>query len=100
MEDVGDELTLEYLRLLESLPDEDHITKKHKMQFSGIIKRIRDTYDELRHGSVLNSNIYAPTSAIDLFKQINKFIPDHQLILADFDCFLHGRRARSLMGIN
>ena len=36
----------------------------------------------------MKSNIFAPTAAIYLFQHLHKIMPNHQIILADFDSFL------------
>ena len=70
------------------MPPQDHISAKHKTQFTGVIKRIKDIYDDYRFSTQIQSNVYAPTAALQLFRHLAKVFPRHQLILADFDCFL------------
>ena len=45
-----------------------------------------------------SNNIFAPTATLRLLKHINENIPDHSLILADFDSFLMPKN--SIKGIN
>ena len=58
------------------------------MNFSGLIKRVKDLYDSSKYQNNIDSNVYAPTVALQLFKHLAKNVPNHSLILADFDCFL------------
>ncbi len=44
------------------------------------------------------NNIFAPTGALKMIKHITETIPDHNLILADFDSFIYPRN--SMRGIN
>ena len=44
------------------------------------------------------NNIFAPTAAVRLLKHITDHIPDHTLIMADFDSFLMPKN--SIKGIN
>jgi hypothetical protein len=39
----------------------------------------------------LNNNIFAPTATLKLFQQLKKVVPNHSLILADFDSFMMPR---------
>ena len=41
--------------------------------------------------------MFAPTAAVYLFQHLQKHIPNHSVILADFDCFLESNQ---LKGIN
>jgi len=45
-----------------------------------------------------SGNIFAPTSALRLLQHINDHIPEHSLILADFDSFL--MPSHSIQGLN
>jgi hypothetical protein len=46
-----------------------------------------------------DNNIFAPTAALKLFQQIKKVVPNHNLILADFDSFMMPRTG-CIKGIN
>lgn len=46
----------------------------------------------------IESNIFAPTGALQFFKHAKDVIPNHTLLMADFDSFLMERK--SLKGIN
>ncbi len=46
----------------------------------------------------MTSNIFAPTCALKLFKHLHEHLPEHQMILADFDSFLMPKN--SIKGIN
>lgn len=101
LEPVGsDPLIIEFLQLLKSMPAPDHVTLNNKLQFGGFIKRIKDVFDDYRWRSEIESNIFAPTATLNLFKQVNRMFPNHQMILADFDCFLTSLNKKTLKGIN
>ena len=99
-EPISDQLVLDFLEHLKTMPPDDHVSATHRLQFSGVIKRIKDVYDDYRYSDKINSNVFAPTAALYLFQHLNKFIPNHSLILADFDCFLEPIVNNSLLGIN
>ncbi len=46
----------------------------------------------------LTNNIFAPTAALKLLKHVSENIPDHTLIMADFDSFIMPKN--SIRGIN
>ena len=48
-EPISDPLVKDFLKYLESMPEDDHITAHSKMQISGIIKRVKDLWDDYRH---------------------------------------------------
>mmetsp|Transcript_13853 Transcript_13853/g.23626 ORF Transcript_13853/g.23626 Transcript_13853/m.23626 type:complete len:325 (+) Transcript_13853:229-1203(+) len=98
--DISDALTLEFLKLYESMPQLDHIALTHKIKFSGVIKRLKDLIDQVRFKEAMVNNVYAPTATLGLFKHVNRLIPNHQIILADFDCFLTSTSYGELKGIN
>lgn len=66
-EPVNDRLVLDFLKYLETMPKEDHISATKKLKVSGIIKRIKDLWDDFRHRDDITSNIFAPTAAIFMF---------------------------------
>lgn len=78
----------------------DKISAQNKMKVQGYIKRVYDMIYENRFRDQINSNIFAPTSAIYMFQHLNKYINNHSIILADFDCFLEPKTKKSIMGIN
>lgn len=51
----------------------------------------------MKYGKQINSNMFVPTAALYLFQHLQKMIPNHSMILADFDCFLENNK---LKGIN
>lgn len=65
---------------------------------TNMIKRVKNFWDDQRHGQAINSNIFAPTAALHLFNHLNKVVPNHSLILADFDYFLSSYN--TIKGIN
>ena len=99
-EPIEDQVIKEFLMYLESMPDIDHISATQRLQVSGVIKRIKDLYDDFWHRDKLSSNIYAPTAALYMFQHLHKYVPNHSLILADFDCFLERVKSGPLVGIN
>ena len=99
-EPIDDQLVKDFLRHLESMPQVDHISATQRLQVSGIIKRIKDVYDDYWHRDKINNNIYAPTAALYLFQHLHKYVPNHSLILADFDCFLERVQDNKLIGLN
>ena len=46
----------------------------------------------------MRNNIFAPTGALRILKHIKEYIPDHSMILADFDSFI--MPTNSIKGIN
>ena len=48
-EPITDPLVKDFLKHLESMPQEDHITAHSKMQISGMIKRMKDMWDDYRY---------------------------------------------------
>ena len=96
-EDISDALVKDFIKYLDSMPEKDHIMVNKKMNAGGVIKRLSDFWDDFRHRDKINSNIFAPTAALYMFQHLNKFIPNHQVVLADFDCFLE---PNNLKGIN
>lgn len=48
-EDIDDVLILEFMKHLESMPQKDHIMVNKKMQVAGMIKRIKDFWEDYRH---------------------------------------------------
>ena len=71
------------------MPPDDHVSVSTRMRMSGAIKRVKDIWDGYRYRESIQSNIFAPTAAVYLFQHLQKIIPNHSLILADFDCFLN-----------
>jgi len=41
-------LILEYLSILKSMPLEDHISINYKLRFVGILKKLKDIFDNFR----------------------------------------------------
>ena len=60
------------------------------MKGQGIVKRVVDMVTGIADKGVdtHENNIFAPTAALNLFKHINKYVPNHSMILADFDSFI------------
>ena len=83
-----DPLVHDFVRYLESIPEADHIQATSRLQVSGVIKQMKDMWSEYRYKDSIKSNIFAPTAAIFLFQHLHKIMPNHQIILADFDSFL------------
>jgi hypothetical protein len=79
---------MDFLKYLNSMPQGDHISVNNRMQATGVLKQIKDLWSDYRYKDQINSNIFAPTAAIHLFKHLNKIMPNHSMILADFDSFL------------
>ena len=97
---ISDQLVKEYIKHFESMMPADHIKATQRLQVSGMIKRIKDIYDDYRFRDKMNDNVFAPTAALYLFEHLHKFIPNHQVILADFDCFLEPINKNSILGLN
>lgn len=69
-----------------------------------MILRLAEGLNALRAGRsksplTNDNNIFAPTAALRLFQQIRRVVPNHSLILADFDSFLMPSKG-SIKGIN
>ena len=74
----------------------DHISATKLLRQQGIFKRLQDLI--MRSSETSSNNIFAPTASIKMIKHIAETIPDHNLILADFDSFIYPRN--SIRGIN
>ena len=61
---------------------------------------MKDLWDSYRYFDEINSNVFAPTSTLSMFGNLAKNIPNHQIILADFDCFLTALGKDSIKGLN
>jgi len=84
------------------MPDLDHISANKRLKSEGMIKLLSDQFGSIfsrssPNGDSATNNIFAPTAALNLFSHINKVMPQHSLILADFDSFLMPRG--SIQGI-
>jgi len=89
---ISDNLIKEAVELLNTLPEKDEIEeKKEKNKFvEKLVKLIYRRKDE--------KNIFLPTAALKMFKNLNRVIPNHHMILADFDMLRNSESARQ--GIN
>lgn len=81
-----------------NMPDMDNVEASKKIKSEGLIKRIIDVFTYAKYKDTLTNNIFAPTRAMQLISQIKEKIPDHSLILADFDSFIMPKN--SIRGIN
>jgi len=63
------------------------VTANKRLKSLGLIKRIIDIFKS----RPAEENVFAPTAALRLFRQVNKIAPNHSLILADFDSFIMPR---------
>lgn len=82
------------------MPEQDHIAATQKVKISGMLKRMKDMWDAYRFHDEIHSNVFAPTSTLKMFSHLAKLIPNHQLILADFDCFWEPMKKDSIKGLN
>ena len=69
-----------------------------RLKSDGFIKRLIDLLSSARYRDSLTNNIFAPTQSMKLIKHIFNTMPDHSLILADFDSFIMPKN--SIRGIN
>jgi Putative S-adenosyl-L-methionine-dependent methyltransferase len=77
----------------------DHIAANKIIKNEGFFKRAQDMINQYFDRSrQMKSNIFAPTAALKLIKHISDNIPEHSLIMADFDSFLMPKN--SIKGIN
>lgn len=77
----------------------DHIAANKVLKHDGFFKRVQDMFRLYNDKEkVIQSNIFAPTAALRLINHIAEHIPDHSLIMADFDSFLMPKN--SIKGIN
>lgn len=84
--------------LYEAMPAKDHITTSKILKQEGIFKRLQSMFRIMRYQDQMIKNIFAPTSALQMIQHIAKYIPDHSIILADFDSFIYPKN--SIKGIN
>ena len=89
---IADSLIREAVDLLNSMPEKDEVEEKsdRKQVLAKIVKWIYKTQDE--------KNIFLPTCSLKMLKNIHKVVPNHHLILADFDMLQNSVSARQ--GIN
>lgn len=52
----------------------------------------------MKYKESMVNNVFAPTAALKMISHISKQIPDHCLIMADFDSFIMPKN--SIKGIN
>ena len=79
----------------------DSVTAQKRLKSEGSIKRIVDMIMSPfrpRSKDTLENNIFIPTVTLELFSHIKKVVPNHSLIMADFDSFLMPRG--SIQGTN
>lgn len=77
----------------------DHISANKILKNEGFFKRAQDMINQyFDRSKSYENNIFAPTAALKLIKHISEHIPDHSLIMADFDSFLMPKN--SIKGIN
>ena len=97
-----------FLYLWKNQPELDHVTATKRFKSQGFFKRFSDSiwlarlkarklFGSKKRDTILN-NIFAPTSTLQLLQRIQKLVPNHSLILADFDSFL--MPAGSIEGLN
>ncbi len=60
-----------------------------KLMQEGLFKRAQEWMLRVRYGHKMQDNIYAPTSALKMIQHIHLMVPDHCLIMADFDSFIY-----------
>jgi hypothetical protein len=86
------------------MPQLDHVTANKRLKSQGLLLRLYDGLNSIisrrsKNAQTNHNNIFAPTAALKLFQQLKKVVPNHSLILADFDSFMMPRTG-SLKGIN
>ena len=64
----------------------------------GIFKRLSDMLAFVKHKDSMINNIFAPTAALKMMNHLKTYIPDHSIIIADFDSFIMPKN--SIRGIN
>ena len=101
IDEIRDPLIDKFLEIWNAQPELDHVTANKRLKDQGVILKIGQALNNmLTRSKVTNrNNIFAPTGAIRLLQQINKVVPNHSLILADFDSFLMPLRG-GIKGIN
>ena len=79
----------------------DQVTAQKRLASEGKIKRIFDMIRSLvtkKTKETDANNIFAPTVTLEMFQNLKRVVPNHSLIMADFDSFLMPRN--SVKGIN
>jgi len=92
-EHVDDPLCRKFVELYESMPTMDHISATKVLKSEGFFKRLQEIIYREKP-----DNVFAPTCAIKLIEHVAATMPDHSLIMADFDSFLMPKN--SIKGIN
>jgi hypothetical protein len=80
------------------MPEMDHVQANKKIKSEGLIKRIIDVFAMAKYKDTITNNIFAPTKAMEMINHIKDQIPDHTMIMADFDSFIMPKN--SIRGIN
>lgn len=80
------------------LPKMDSIAINKELKRQGMIERLIHSWKNLTGRRTSNKNIFIPTGALMLFTHLAKILPNHHLILADFDSF--STSSKTLNGIN
>lgn len=58
------------------------------MERQGILPRIVEGWRSLTGRGKSTNNIFIPTATLQLFSHLNKILPNHHVIMADFDSFI------------
>ena len=83
---------------MESQPEIDHVQANKLLKQEGFFKRVADLISSIKYKETMTNNIFAPTRALQMIQHLNDYIPNHSLILADFDSFIMPNN--SIKGIN
>jgi len=97
-EEISDPLCKMFADLYLSLPEKDHVSATRVLQREGVFKRLQDSLSSWRHKEAMTSNVFAPTGALEVIQHLKQVVPDHCLVLADFDSFIYPRN--SIRGVN
>jgi hypothetical protein len=93
---ISDELCRQFVELYENMPSMDHISASKVLKSEGFFKRLQEVVRS--YTSQVPDNIFAPTASLRLIQHIASNIPDHSLVMADFDSFLMPKN--SIKGLN
>ena len=92
--EIDDELINLFLAIFESQPIMDHVQANKRLKSQGLLLRLVDSLNAIlqpKQQFTTYNNIFAPTATLKLFQQLKKKVPNHSLVLADFDSFMMPR---------
>ena len=92
IEEISDPWIKLYLEIEQHKPELDSISMSKQLNQEGVMNRVVKAWRNLTGRRMRTDNIFAPTATLQLFSHIHKLMPNHHMILADFDSFIMPRK--------